>query len=111
MYIRQGAHIVCAPPSGPILHGLAAPGGDPGAARIVRAEAKDKAEQERKAEQRATVLQLAGCCCCFCAQERAALPRGPVSRGPRAEEKSRSDRAHDVRELSERIGTCVRKTP
>ena len=55
------------------LPALAAPGGDPRAARIVRAEAKDKAEQERKSNSAGDCRRLL----CFCAQERAALHGAP----------------------------------
>ena len=100
-------------PSGLILPALAAPDGDPRAARIVRAEARAKAEQQRKAEQehkteqeRGSLVAVAGAS----ARRSALLFMGPVSRGPRAEDGPK-DRVQEAREFATCTRTYIEQTP
>jgi len=107
-YVRihsaRRVHRARAPSRGLILHALAAPGGDPRAARIVRAEASAtaKTEQER--------ISLEAVAAASARRSAPLYPRGPVSRGPWAEE-SPKDRVQDAREFATCTRTYIEQTP
>ena len=99
-------HPARAPLRGLILHALAAPGGDPEAARIVRAEAKPQQSEKRSKSTSAWRLLLL----LLRAGARRSTP-GPRESRPAGGGKSRSDRAHDVREFATCTRMYIEQTP